>query len=297
MNRIVLLFALLLTAPACGLEPVQFWVGEGAKEASLVIDWHEAPGEGVTLSWGYRWDGAATGRDLLSAVVHADERLFAKLNRSPETASLMYGLGYDADGDGLFALDSFEPFDAHGFARGFADDYSQAIGGIDLWAEGFADIGYWHYTNRSMDGSWVSSGSGFANRTLTDGDSDGWVYTFLDHPDGSPRDYELLDDWFPDTPTPAPPPRLPGDHNADGLIDAADYTVWRDTQGHAVAVAGAGADADFSFRIHAADDALWRDAYGQTASPSFAVPEPASIHTLIAITLLRISRLTTKRAS
>lgn len=29
-------------------------------------------------------------------------------------------------------------------------------------------------------------------------------------------------------PAPQPAPSLPGDHNADSLVNAADYTVWRD---------------------------------------------------------------------
>jgi T5SS/PEP-CTERM-associated repeat protein len=58
---------------------------------------------------------------------------------------------------------------------------------------------------------------------------------------------------------------LPGDYNADGVVDAADYVVWRRTDGSQV-----GYD-------------LWRTNFGRTAgagagtSSTVAVPEPAGI--------------------
>lgn len=274
--------AIATSAHAADFDAIQFWVGEGQNKAALVIDWDEAPGVGLTLAWGYRWDGVATGRDLLAAVVAADQRLFAKLNRSAPSADRLYGLGYDIDADGRFSLDSFELFDPAGFASGFAED-SATADGTDLWAEGWQDLGYWHYARRSGSDPWVSDGSGFALRTLASGDSDGWVYTSLLDAQGEPRPYVELDDAFPDTPTPAPPPRTPGDFNADGRIDAADYTAWRDAAGQAVPVAGAGADADLNSLIDNNDLAAWRSAYATQEPASAAVPEPATVWLLLAV--------------
>lgn len=51
------------------------------------------------------------------------------------------------------------------------------------------------------------------------------------------------------------------DYNADGRVDALDYTVWRDTLGAQV-TAGTGADGDFSGAIGPGDYDLWRAQMG-----------------------------------
>lgn len=55
---------------------------------------------------------------------------------------------------------------------------------------------------------------------------------------------------------------IPGDFNRDGRVDAADKSIFRDTQGSEVPV-GSGADADFDGRIDDEDDATWRANYGR----------------------------------
>lgn len=61
-----------------------------------------------------------------------------------------------------------------------------------------------------------------------------------------------------------------GDYNGDGMIDAADYAVWRDDYG----ASESGADANGDGLVDAADYTIWRDAIdAQNAS---AVPEPSS---------------------
>lgn len=77
--------------------------------------------------------------------------------------------------------------------------------------------------------------------------------------------------------------RLPGDFNDDGLVDAADYTLWRDTLGQSVA-AGTGADGNLDGAITSVDYTLWKTNFGRSlAAPSGSgsvakVPEP---HTAI----------------
>ena len=87
---------------AFSFDDIEFWVGNGANRAALVIDWVENAADPPALAWGYRWDGAAKGRDMLTALVAADPRLFAKLGGTPGSPVAVYGLGYDADGDGLW---------------------------------------------------------------------------------------------------------------------------------------------------------------------------------------------------
>jgi Glucose / Sorbosone dehydrogenase len=73
---------------------------------------------------------------------------------------------------------------------------------------------------------------------------------------------------------------LSGDYNADGTVDAADYTIWRDTLGQSV-TAHSGADGDGSGTIDAGDYTVWASNYGQTVhtpgAAAAAVPEPAAM--------------------
>ncbi|WP_146441682.1 hypothetical protein [Botrimarina colliarenosi] len=71
---------------------------------------------------------------------------------------------------------------------------------------------------------------------------------------------------------------LLGDFNDDGLVDAADYTVWRDNLGQP---AGALAnDVDGALQggtIGPAQYDRWAANYGATAAPTVAIPEPATL--------------------
>jgi endoglucanase len=70
-----------------------------------------------------------------------------------------------------------------------------------------------------------------------------------------------------------------GDYNGDGVVDAADYTVWRDTLGQSVAIHGDGADGDLSGTIDEGDYIFWKAHFGQTSGSgtlAAAVPEPSS---------------------
>ncbi|TWT65943.1 hypothetical protein Pla123a_48540 [Posidoniimonas polymericola] len=76
---------------------------------------------------------------------------------------------------------------------------------------------------------------------------------------------------------------LPGDFNADGVVDAADYTVWRDNPGGA---------------YQPSDLQAWRDNYGATiaATPptNNAAPEPGAA---LLLSLVAVGPLTARRTS
>jgi hypothetical protein len=71
-----------------------------------------------------------------------------------------------------------------------------------------------------------------------------------------------------------------GDYNRNGVDDAADYTMWRNTLGQTGAALAA--DGNFNNQIDPNDYAVWRAHFGQTAgsgtgaSANAAVPEPAT---------------------
>lgn len=70
--------------------------------------------------------------------------------------------------------------------------------------------------------------------------------------------------------------RLPGDYNSDGLVDAADYTVWRDAQGGTGI--GLAPDGNSDGTVDQTDYDVWALNYGAAATvDATTVPEPANL--------------------
>jgi T5SS/PEP-CTERM-associated repeat protein len=78
---------------------------------------------------------------------------------------------------------------------------------------------------------------------------------------------------------------LPGDYNGDGTVNAADYTVWRDTLGQigaGLAADGTGPAGTSDGIVDQLDYDLWKSRFGETAGSSSlgraltSVPEPSS---------------------
>jgi hypothetical protein len=263
-------------------EDIEFWVGSGANRAALVIDWHEDSIDPPALAWGYRWDGAAYGSDMLAAIVAADSRLFAKFGGTTDNPITVFGLGYDANADGKFAIDDATTFDASGIA--FVADATDGIATTDLgdfYAEGWL-AGFWHYgvaaANPFDGGTWADSMLGMASRTLTDGAWDSWAFEM-------PISFTT----YAENPEPADRPSSPGDFNHDGRIDAADYSLWRHTFG---SMSDLAADASGNGTVDAADYVIWRDRFAEEVADSSAavagnVPEPTTV-SLVAFTALPI---------
>ena len=97
----------------------------------------------------------------------------------------------------------------------------------------------------------------------------------------SPYTWDLSKLYITGEVTLAAAPGFPGDFNSNGVVDAADYTVWRDSLGTTYA------QADYD---------IWRSHFGQTAGggsaagANAAVPEPATAVMLILATVGVCSR-------
>lgn len=88
---------------------------------------------------------------------------------------------------------------------------------------------------------------------------------------------------------------IPGDYNADGFVDAADYTVWRDSLNVSAPEPFGGADGSGDGEVTTADYDVWKGNFGRgpssAASNSLAIPEPASLFMLCLGGLASLGRL------
>ncbi|QDV73881.1 Glycosyl hydrolase catalytic core [Planctomycetes bacterium K2D] len=83
---------------------------------------------------------------------------------------------------------------------------------------------------------------------------------------------------------------LPGDYNDDGVVDAADYTVWRDSFGEAPGSLPNDTDGGV---IGQAQYATWAANYGSEREAAAAIPEPSGLVLLVAAAI----GLTARRAA
>jgi hypothetical protein len=101
--------------------------------------------------------------------------------------------------------------------------------------------------------------------------------------------------WHPTLDITYTPAALPpnGDYNHNGVVDAADYVLWRDTLGQSVTPAGTGADGNQNGTIDAGDYGYWRARFGNATGglgSGIAVPEPVCAVHALAIAVLAFSR-------
>lgn len=75
---------------------IKFWVGSGSKKAAMVIEWHDGKFPDAIV-WGYRWDGEATGHDMIVAIVKADPRLLFLTQSTGKYGYTISGIGYSAE--------------------------------------------------------------------------------------------------------------------------------------------------------------------------------------------------------
>lgn len=78
-------------------ERVQHWAGDpnGEKKCALVVDFQD--GNGPAFVWGFRWNGTATGEDLVRAVAGQSSALTAMIQYTGSMGSTLNGFGMAPD--------------------------------------------------------------------------------------------------------------------------------------------------------------------------------------------------------
>jgi hypothetical protein len=154
-----------------GFDDITFWVGTGTNQAGLIIDFHDGQTR-QSFAWGYRWNGTASGADMLLAVVAADSELSI-------TSS-----GFGASGFYLTEISYLEGMNLHSEASGsfatFPTDYNSwgyyIVGGTALGSS-VSGGGVTLPTTWTVSPSGASADSfGSPGRILDNHSWDGWSF-------------------------------------------------------------------------------------------------------------------------
>jgi hypothetical protein len=171
------------TTTALTFADVQYWVGTGTNEAAFVVQWNDGKNPDA-LVWGFRWNGNATGEDMLKAIAKADHRFFSLLYQGTQFGSAIGGLGFDLNGANSNALYkngnvTYPYYPVDGIVNTSAYDFDQytAADTADHWSSGWTTNGYWSYWVKDpTDTDFGYSGVGATTRALVNGSWDVWNF-------------------------------------------------------------------------------------------------------------------------
>lgn len=155
------------------------WIGEGDKQAALVIKWNDSREERLYV-WGYRWTDEAdgTGAAMLCNIAKNDPNFIVLVYGNTPYGTTIGGVGYDFDGDGFSITkngEAVEP-DEDGLLHTTSYDFDSYVSADedDLWFSGWYD-GYLSYWVCDTPGeAFGYSNVGATGRKLVDGCVDRW---------------------------------------------------------------------------------------------------------------------------
>lgn len=155
------------------------WIGEGDKQAALVVKWNDSREERLYV-WGYRWTDEAdgTGAAMLCNIAKNDPNFIVLVYGNTPYGTTIGGVGYDFDGDGFSITkngEAVEP-DEDGLLHTTSYDFDSYVSADedDLWFSGWYN-GYLSYWVCDKTGEMFGySGVGASGRKLVDGCVDGW---------------------------------------------------------------------------------------------------------------------------
>lgn len=164
-------------------DDILYWAGSGTNRAALVLQWNDglAP---ASVVWGFRWNGTATGMDMLRAI--AGESLISdELGDAVEVASgadsrLRLGFVRYGFGDSLLSVDYLSPEGTRTQSDWYGAYWQYYVYG---GAFTYSDWGSPTVLTYDQPGSasyaavdWSYSPVGAADRPLSDGSWDTWSF-------------------------------------------------------------------------------------------------------------------------
>lgn len=187
------LIAALLTLPLVGLQAqspinsfddIQFWVGTGTNRAAVILQWNDGKSP-TSLVWGYRWNGMATGMQMLTAIsgsTSIEDQFGEPLGSiSGADGRLKLGLVRYSFGDSVYSLQ---------FSQSDSSTRSRSDWGSGYWQYlirgGTFEYTNWDATEPSLynvpgsplyaPNAWFSSPVGAADRPLVSGSWDAYSF-------------------------------------------------------------------------------------------------------------------------
>jgi hypothetical protein len=178
----------------------------------------------------------------------------------------------------------------HAFGFGTADEWNAQVSGGSFFGSAAAAAyggpvptngGHWAFNTQSTVYGTATSQEAAMDPDVLNGTRK--FFTTLDGAALTDIGWDLI----------APPVSPTGDYNGNGLVDAADYVLWRQQNG-SIVTAGSGADGSANGLVGPEDYTFWRGKFGISAGSgsltSDAVPEPAG-SALIVVNLLGVAVL------
>lgn len=193
MKKLIAALAVLLSVGASGVkaqmvtsfDDIEYWIGSGTNRSVLVLQWNDG-GSPISYAWGYRWNGSATGLDMLAAIVGTTVLRMPFGGETIETLTgadqfLSLTLERYSFGDAVYSIVYNPP---GGSVRTAADwdsgywEYSLYAGNFDyyLW-DGSGPFTYNQPGTTSYSSVvWWPSEVGASDRPLVDGSWDAWSF-------------------------------------------------------------------------------------------------------------------------
>ncbi|MGA0111658.1 MAG: hypothetical protein ACO3YO_07165 [Chthoniobacterales bacterium] len=183
----------LVTLPMCcwsaqaevgGFDDIHYWVGSGQNRAALVLQWNDGLNP-VSVAWGYRWDGDASGIDMLRAIAGSTqiEDPTGEPTESGAGADDRLALGLVQYSFGLSVL-SLEYAPTPGSLRTQSDwfsgywEYLIRGGSFEYYDWVTEDMAVYDVAGSSVydAAAWSSAPIGASDRTLIDGSWDAYSF-------------------------------------------------------------------------------------------------------------------------
>jgi hypothetical protein len=146
-----LILSAMTISQAIQFDSIRYWVGSGSNQAALVVDFTGGAGP-RSFVWGYRFNGSATGEQMLRDIGAHDPTLSADIQ------SFSFGAFLDRI--------SYTPVP---LAVTFTGASNFTVSPYKYWS-------YFTGVSGAIT-NWVSANVGMSARTLTNGSVDGWSFT------------------------------------------------------------------------------------------------------------------------